>query len=142
MGRVLAIDYGERRLGIALSDPTGSIAQPLPTLLRRAGKRPPIQTILALCAEHGVHTLVVGLPLTMAGEDSAWTREVREFAAKLSDRSGLSVQLVDERFSSVAATRALRSIGLRRRARQQRERVNASAATLILQAYLDKQAHP
>jgi len=138
--RILAIDYGERRLGVALSDPTGTIAQPLTTLTRRTGKRPPIQAILDLCAQHQVTALVVGLPLTLAGGDSDWTLEVREFAARLEQRTGRPVALVDERLSSVAAERAVRSIGLRKAARQERERVDASAAALILQRYLDQ--HP
>lgn len=139
MRRILAIDYGERRLGVALSDPSATIAQPLTTLTRRPGKRAPIQAILELCRAHEVSALVVGLPLTLAGDDSDWTREVRDFATRLAERSGLPVALVDERLSSVAAERAVRGIGLRRRAREQRERVDASAASLILQFYLDQQ---
>jgi putative Holliday junction resolvase len=137
--RILGIDYGERRFGIALSDPTATIAQPLTTLARRAGKRAPIQAILDLCGQHDVQAIVVGLPLTLAGSDSDWTREVREFAARLEQRSGLPVTLVDERFTSAAAERAVRGIGLRRQAREQRERVDAGAAALILQSYLDQQ---
>lgn len=139
MRRILAVDYGLRRLGVALSDPTATIARPLTTLLRRPGKRPPVQAILDLCAEHDVEAIVVGLPLTLAGDDSDWTREVREFASRLETRSGLPVALVDERLSSVAAERAVRGIGLRKQAREERARVDASAAALILQAYLDRQ---
>jgi putative Holliday junction resolvase len=137
--RILGIDYGERRLGVALSDPTATIARPLSTLARRPGKRAPIQAILELCVEHGVSAIVVGLPLTLEGGDSDWTREVREFAEKLQARAGIPVALVDERLSSVAANRAVRGIGLRKHAREQRERVDASAAALILQGYLDRQ---
>ena len=139
MPRVLAVDYGERRVGVALSDPTGTIGQPFTTIARRPGKRPPIQAILELCTEYEVTRIVVGLPLTLAGEDSDWTREVREFAARLAQRAALPVTLVDERLSSVAAQRAVRGIGLRRAARAQRERVDASAAAVILQSYLDQQ---
>jgi len=137
--RILGIDFGERRLGVALSDPTGTIASPLTTLTRRAGKRPPIQAILDLCAEFQVDAIVVGLPLTLAGDDSEWTREVRAFAARLEARSGLPTAMVDERLTSVMAERAVRTIGLPRRAREQKERVDASAAALILQTYLDQQ---
>jgi putative Holliday junction resolvase len=140
--RILAIDYGARRLGIALSDPTATIARPLTTLVRRPGKRAPIRAILDLCAEHSVDTIVVGLPLTLAGADSEWTREVRAFAASIEARAGVPVALVDERLSSVAAERAVRGIGLGKRAREQRERVDASAAALILQAYLDRLPRP
>lgn len=140
MPRVLAIDYGERRLGIALSDPGRVIAQPYATLTRRAGKRPPLQAIADLCRELDVSDIVVGLPLTLAGEENDWTRAVQEFAGRLHARTGLPVTLVDERLTSVAAERAVRGIGLRRRAREQRERIDASAAALILQAYLDRRA--
>jgi putative Holliday junction resolvase len=138
VSRFLGIDYGERRLGIALSDPTGTIARPLTTLHRRPGKRPPVQAILELCAEHAIDAIVVGLPLTLAGDDSDWTREVREFAARLEVRAARPVTLVDERMSSVRAEQAVRSIGLRRHAREEKERVDASAAALILQAHLDQ----
>lgn len=140
MSRVLAVDYGLKRVGIALSDPTGTIARPLTTIPRRAGKRPPIQAILDLCTEHEVTALVVGLPLTLSGADSGWTAEVREFAAKLEARAGLPVTLVDERLSSVVAERAVRSIGLRKSEREQKDRIDSGAAAVVLQAYLDARA--
>jgi putative Holliday junction resolvase len=139
VARYLAVDYGERRIGVALSDPTATIASPLTTLPRRAGKRPPIAALLELCTEHQVSGIVVGLPLTLDGTDSDWTREVREFAARLQERAGLPVTLVDERLTSVRAEQAVRGIGLPRKQREQRERVDAAAAALILQAHLDRQ---
>lgn len=138
MGRVLAVDLGEKRVGIALSDPSRTIARPFATLPRRLGKRAPVQAILDLITEHEVEELVVGLPLALSGEDTDWTREVRTFAARLAERSGLAVHLVDERFSSVVAERAVRSIGLNRGAREERSRVDAGAAAVILQAFLDQ----
>src|SRR4051812_36910787 len=111
MPRILAVDYGERRIGLAVSDPTATIATPLPVLLRRRGKRPPVQAILALVQAHEAAEIVVGLPLTLAGDDSDWTREVRTFAESLHDRSGLPVHLLDERMTSVQAERAVRSLG-------------------------------
>jgi putative holliday junction resolvase len=138
-GRVLAIDYGERRIGLAVSDPTRTIAQPLDTLVRRAGKRPPIAAILQTAALYEVDHIVVGLPLTLAGDDSDWTREVREFAARVEARSGISVTLADERMTSVIATRAVRALGLPRGERQRKERIDAAAATIILQAFLDSE---
>lgn len=137
MGRILAIDFGERRIGLAVSDPTGTIGSPLPTLQRRAGKRPPIAAILQLIAEHDVERIVVGLPLTLAGEESDWTREVREFGERLAARADRPVAFVDERLTSVMAERAVRSLGLSRRERERKERVDAASAVLILQAYLD-----
>ena len=137
MSRVLAVDYGERRVGLAISDPSRTIAQPLPTLQRKRGKRPPIQAILDIVQANEVTALVVGLPLTLAGTDSDWTTEVRAFGDKLAERSGLSVSFVDERLSSVAAERAVRSLGLPKRERERKERIDAAAAVLILQFHLD-----
>lgn len=137
MPRILGVDYGERRVGLALSDPTATIASPLPTLARREGKRPPVAPIARLAEEHGVEGIVVGLPLTLEGEDSDWTREVRQFAEALAQRTGLPVALEDERMTSVRAERAVRSLGLSKEKREEKERVDAAAATLILQAHLD-----
>jgi putative holliday junction resolvase len=137
VSRILAVDFGERRVGVALSDPSATIAQPLTVLVRRAGKRPPVQPIADLVIEHEVQHIVIGLPLTLAGEESDWTREVRAFGGKLADRTGVGVTFADERMTSVAAERAVRSLGLKRTEREKKERVDAAAAVLILQAYLD-----
>jgi putative Holliday junction resolvase len=142
VGRVLGIDYGERRVGLALSDPTQTLAQPLPTLLRRRGKRPPVRAVLDLIAVHGVDTVVLGLPLTPAGGESDWTAEVRAFGARIAERAGVAVHYVDERLSSAAAERAVRSLGLPKSERERKERVDAAAAMLILQAHLDAVASP
>lgn len=136
-GRILAVDYGERRIGLALSDPTATIAQPLPTLQRRRGKRPPVAPVARLAEEHRAIGLVLGLPLSPAGEESEWTAEVRRFGDALAERTGLPVAYVDERMTSARAERAVRSLGLGRQKREQKERVDAAAAVLILQAYLD-----
>ncbi|MFH1765025.1 MAG: Holliday junction resolvase RuvX [Gemmatimonadota bacterium] len=138
--RVLGIDFGERRIGLALSDPTGTLASPLPTIKRRAGKRPPLTTLIDIVESNGVDALVLGLPLTLRGEDSEWTRVVRGVGAALSDRTGLPVHFMDERFTSVRAERAVRSLGLPKNKREQKERVDAAAAVLILQSWLDRQS--
>jgi putative Holliday junction resolvase len=91
LGRVLGIDYGERRVGIALSDPTATIAQPLTVLVRRAGKRQPVHAIAELAAQHEVEHIVIGLPLTLAGDENEWTREIRDFGEKLSARTSVAV---------------------------------------------------
>lgn len=137
MPRILGIDYGERRVGLALSDPTGMIASPLPTLKRRKGKRPPVAPVARLVEEHEVAEIVVGLPLTLDGEESDWTREVRAFGEALGKRTGRPVAFQDERMTSVRAERAVRSIGLGKQKREEKERIDAAAAMLILQAYLD-----
>lgn len=140
MPRILGIDYGERRVGLALSDPTATIASPLPTLQRRRGKRPPVAAILRIVAERGVDEVVLGLPLTPAGEESDWTREVRSFGDSIGRRGDVPVHYIDERMTSARAERAVRSLGLRRNARQEKGRVDAAAAVLILQAWLDRAA--
>lgn len=141
MGRVLGIDFGERRVGLAISDPTATIAQPLTVLTRRAGKRPPVQAVADIVAQHEVTHIVVGLPLTLAGDESDWTAEVRAFGDKVAQRTGRGVTFADERMTSVAAERAVRSLGLRRSEREQKERVDAAAAVLILQSYLNRTGH-
>ena len=140
MARVLGIDYGERRVGLALSDETETIASPLPTLKRRKGKRPPVAPVARLADEHDVEEIVIGLPLTLEGEESDWTREIREFGRKLADRTGCPVAFQDERMTSVRAERAVRSLGLSKDAREEKERVDAAAAVLILQAHLNAKA--
>ena len=138
MGRVLAIDYGERRIGMAMSDPSATIAQPLPTLTRRAGKRPPVSKILELVTANEIEAVVVGLPLALSGEDTDWTRDVREFARTLQTRSGVVVDLFDERMTSVQAERAVRELGLKKSQREQKERIDSAAAIILLQMYLDQ----
>ncbi|MGQ0561823.1 MAG: Holliday junction resolvase RuvX [Gemmatimonadota bacterium] len=138
MARILAIDYGERRVGLAISDPSATIAQPLPTLVRRTGKRPPVSKILDIVAANQVREIVVGLPLSLAGEDTEWTRAVRDFARTLEARAGTPVTLLDERLTSVRAERAVRELGLKKSQREQKERIDAAAAQLLLQQFLDQ----
>jgi len=138
MMRVLGVDYGERRIGLALSDPTGTLASPLPTLKRRRGKRPPLTALMEIMEDHEVGAVVFGLPLTPMGRESPWTSEVRSVGEALAHRTGLPVHFVDERFTSVRAERTIRSLGLSKSKREEKERVDAVAAVLILQAWLDR----
>jgi len=135
--RVLGVDFGERRIGLAVSDPTGTIATPLETVHRRAGKRPPLAEIERIGKSLGVEHVVVGLPLDLRGEENEWCREVREVGRKIAERLGVNVSFVDERLSSVRAGRAVRESGLKKAERERKERVDAAAAQLILQAWLD-----
>jgi putative Holliday junction resolvase len=137
--RVLGIDFGLKRIGLALSDPTGTLASPLPTMTRRAGKRPPLKAMEEIIAREEVGIIVMGLPLTLEGGDSEWTTEVRRVADALSERTGLPVHLVDERFTSVRAERSIRSLGLSKKKRERKELVDAEAAVLILQSWLDRE---
>ncbi len=90
-GRLLAVDYGERRIGLAVSDPTGTIASPAGHILRRPGKRPPIAEIVRRAEEFGARGFVLGLPLDEAGEDTPRAAEVPRVAAELEKRTGLPV---------------------------------------------------
>jgi putative Holliday junction resolvase len=132
---VLGIDWGERRIGIALSDETQLLAQPLTTLTRRPGKRFPMTSLLALVAEHQVVGVVVGLPLAADGSEAESAREVRALAEDVARRSGLPVDLWDERFTTARALQAVREMGGTIKGR--RAALDALAATLLLQHYLD-----
>jgi putative Holliday junction resolvase len=134
---VLGIDFGEKRVGLAVSDPTGKIATPLETVRRRAGKRPPLAELERIGKSLAVEHVVVGLPLDLRGEENAWCQQVRDVGRKLAERLGVEVSFVDERLTSVRAGRAVRESGLRKSEREQKERVDAAAAQLILQAWLD-----
>ena len=142
-GRVLALDYGVRRIGVAISDVTGTLATPLTTMRRRAGKRPPLAGILELVHAYSVEALVVGLPLDALGGENQWTAEVRTFGRQIEKRSGLQVCFMDERYSSVEAEARIRSIGLPRKARENKARIDAAAAAIFLQDWLDaRRANP
>lgn len=135
--RVLGVDFGERRVGLALSDPTGVLASPLETLRRRRGKKPPLRALEELARAEGVGALVFGLPLSPGGEDTDWTREVRWVGETLAARLGVPVHFLDERFTSARAERTLRGLGLKKRKREDKGLVDAAAAVLILQTWLD-----
>ena len=139
MGRLLGIDFGERRIGLAISDPTRSIASPLITLTRRIGKRPPWAELDQVIREKDVEGIVVGLPLDLEGAETPWSNEVRDFAARLEARSGLSVSFIDERLTSVMAERVVRGSNLPRSRREQKGRIDETAAAIILQNYLDRE---
>jgi putative Holliday junction resolvase len=139
MSRILALDYGERRIGMAVSDPTRTIAQSLPTILRRRHRRPPYRKIIEAIEEWEVDTVVVGLPIEMNGAEGAPAKAVREFGEGLERRAAISVQYWDERLSSVRARRELAQLDEPVRSRSDKERVDAMAALLILQSYLDAQ---
>jgi putative Holliday junction resolvase len=102
--RVLALDYGSARCGCALSDPTGTVATPVEPVLR-PNTRKGVQRIHQLVRDQGVDRIVVGLPLSLSGGDSAQTEEARAFAERLREAIGLPVDLYDERFTTVLAQR-------------------------------------
>jgi len=135
-GRVLAVDWGEKRFGIALSDPLRMFAQPLVTLTRRAGKRAPVGPIADLITKHEVLEVVVGLPLTPEGEEGEAAADARALGEAIGKRSGVPVHYLDERMTTALAIRAQRTVGVRDR--EGRERIDQMAAVAILQAWLGR----
>jgi putative Holliday junction resolvase len=138
-GRILAVDWGERRIGLALSDETQTIASPLGTIIRRAGKRFRMPEFLAHVTTHRPVGLVVGLPLTPEGGDGPAAVAARELAVQLGARTYLPVVLVDERMTTARAHAAIREQDGSTRGR--REEVDALAATILLQHYLETRRH-
>jgi putative Holliday junction resolvase len=135
-GRLLGVDYGERRIGLAISDPTGTIASPAGVILRRAGKRPPVAAIMRWAKELEARGFVMGLPLDGNGDETARSTEARGVADALAKRTGLPVELIDERYSTAAALRAIRDMGGAGETRARRGDVDALAATVLLQQAL------
>lgn len=134
-GRVLGIDYGDRRIGLAVSDPARMIASPAGFIVRRAGKRPPIAEIVRRCEAAEAGAFVLGLPLDDNGDETARCLEVRHVGEELERRTGLSVTLIDERYSTAAALRAVREMS--GSARGRKGDVDALAAAILLQQALD-----
>ena len=102
--RVLALDYGSARCGCAVSDPTGTLATPIAPILRPATRKG-LARVADLVREREVQRVVVGLPLSLSGGDSPQTTETREWAARLAERIGVPVELYDERFTTLMASR-------------------------------------
>ena len=134
-GRIIAIDWGEVRLGLALSDPTQVIASPLGALHRRPGKRFPMPAFLEHVTAHAPVGVVVGLPLTLAGDEEESARAARDLADGVASRTGLPIEMVDERMTTVRALDTVRALGGGTRGR--REDVDALAATVLLQHFLE-----
>lgn len=134
-GRLLGVDWGERRIGLALSDETQTLAQPLATLTRRTGRRFPMKDFLTQLERHQVTGVVVGLPLEASGDEGEPARAARALAEDIARRSGRPVELVDERFTTARVRRAVHEMGGRTEGRA--GDVDALAATLLLQHYLD-----
>lgn len=133
--RLLGVDYGERRVGLAVSDPSGTIASPAGFILRRAGKRPPIAEIIRRAEALEVRGFVLGLPLDGNGDETDRSREVRRIAEEIAKRTGFHVRLIDERFTTAAALRAVKEMGGSTRGRK--GDVDSLAATILLQAALN-----
>ena len=131
LNRYLALDWGERRIGLAISDPSGTIASPAGHILRRAGKRPPIAEVIRRAEALEAQGFVAGLPLDEAGGETPRSREVRTVGVALETRTGLPVILVDERYTTAIALRAVRELGGKTKDRA--GDVDSLAATVLLQ---------
>jgi putative Holliday junction resolvase len=134
LARYLAIDYGEKRIGLAISDPTGIIASPAGFVTRRAGKRAPIAEIIRRAESLEAKGFVMGLPLDGSGEETEWTREVRRVGEELEKRTGFPVRYLDERFTTAASLRTIREMGGSTRGRK--GDVDSMSATILLQHFL------
>ena len=136
-GRVLALDLGKKRIGLALSDPLGITAQGLPTL-ERTRIREDLDAIARLVQEHGVTLILMGNPLHMSGTEGRQAAYAREFAGRVASRTGVEVKFWDERLTTVEAHRVLRQSGvsIEKRARA----VDRLAAVILLGSYLDSLA--
>jgi putative holliday junction resolvase len=133
MQRIVCLDYGEKRVGLAWSDLLGLTAQAQPYLSNDGTL---FKQIEALVNEHRLQTIVMGLPTNRHGEDTKKTTEVRAFAVQLEEKFNVKVAFQDERFSTVAVERHLISADVSRKKRK--EVVDGQAAAFILQGYLDK----
>jgi putative Holliday junction resolvase len=132
-GRVLALDLGDVRIGVAISDPGRRLAVPLGVV--RTGAPADLKAIRSIVADNGVSLVVVGDPLLLSGERGDRSRKAEEFATALRAVLDVAVELHDERLSTVEAERELRSAGAS--GREARRSVDQAAATVILQSWLD-----
>jgi putative Holliday junction resolvase len=132
--RILAVDPGEVNLGIAVSDPTGTIATPT-TVIRHRSRQTDAERIAALAGETGSGTILVGIALSADGEETASSRQARNLAAEIRKQSSLPVVLWDEGGSTQAARDAALEMGVPRKKRS--GHLDANAAAVILQSYLD-----
>ena len=135
MSRLLGIDYGTVRIGLALSDPTGTLASPLPFLENQSPKQV-IAAITALIETHQITGLVIGMPRNMDGTYGPSAQKVKDFIAEMKKDISLPIQPIDERLTTAQASKQLSGIGLNQK--QLRKKVDSSSASLILQQYLDR----
>lgn len=137
MGRIIGIDYGKKRIGLAISDAFNSFALPIGRLLQEKTPEKTIEALLKLAETKGsIDLFVIGLPLMMSGQESKMSIEVRQFASLLEKISGKEVAFIDERLTSKQADTLLRGGDLSRKKRD--HVVDTVAATLILQTYLER----
>lgn len=143
-GRILAIDWGLARIGLAVSDATRTLATPIPALHEK-DKRAQIERVVALVATEEITRIIVGLPLHLDGAESPSSQAARKYAEKLATRVGVPVELHDERFTSVEAESRLDEsddLGGRRSRHKKGDkgRIDSASAAILLQSVLDREA--
>ena len=131
----MAVDYGRKRIGLAISDTLGMIATPAGFIARREGKRPPTTEIIRRATELEAEGFLFGLPLDGDGNETEWTAEVRTVGDEVARRTKLPVRYLDERFTTAVALRTMRELGQTTRGRK--GEVDALAATILLQQALN-----
>ena len=137
-GRLLGMDWGTRRIGLALSDPTQTLAQPLGFVTRRTGRRFPLRQLRAHLEVHQPVGIVLGLPLTPGGQEGVSAKQARVEGRLIEEKTGLPLVYIDERMTTARARRAVREMGGTSRGRE--GEIDQLAATLLLQAFLDRRA--
>jgi putative Holliday junction resolvase len=130
--RILGLDIGDRRIGVALSDPQGILASPL-TIIERRDEQTAIRAIVDIVSQKEVGRIIVGLPLSMDGSISEQAKKVEAFIHELSDHTEVPIEFRDERLTTLSAKRLMQGVRKTRKARD-----DAVAAALILQSYLDE----
>ncbi len=135
MKRIMALDVGEKRVGVAISDPLGITAQPV-SVLKREDFEKLMQTLRELIDEFGVGKVVVGVPYNMRGEEGRSAGKIMEFIELMKKNIDIEVDLMDERFSTAFSERAMLEADATRKKRK--ENIDKVAAAVILQGYLDK----
>ena len=138
LARFLSVDYGEKRVGLAISDELGMIASPAGFIARRLGKRAPIAEIIRRAQALEARGFVVGLPLDGDGNETDWTAEVRRVGAELEKRTGFPVKFLDERYTTAASLRTIREMDGSTRGRK--GDVDSMAAAILLQRALDSRS--
>ena len=137
--RVLALDYGSARIGVALSDPTGTLARPLPFLPAKGDVKLAAE-VTALAEKEGAELILLGLPKHMNGSLGESAAKVQAFADILTRKTKIPLRLIDERLSTVQASRQLQEAG--QDTRKQRGKIDSAAAAVLLQGYLDARPIP
>lgn len=137
LDRILALDLGDKRIGVALSDPTGTVARPL-TVIRRSSRQADFEKIIDIVNTHEVNLLIIGLPVLLSGDEGSRATWTRDYSRELKELLAIEVILWDESFTTADAQALIREQG--KDPRRYRNRIDAVAAAFILQSYLASRA--